>query len=789
MSTFGKLLHRITVPTGGWDATVGPTETATIPAGTYYLPALLDEVADKFATAAGETCTVTAATGEGGTGKVTITFGAATAVTWVDTDLRDILGFDDDLLSDASHVSPGSARSVWLPTCPFLTLNSGKDSRWRGHRDGDFRHAMNMSGHVWARHGQHHVRLEPLRWQAVRRDRIWIANESVTGQSFEQFWLDGVWGEAAWGSPGGPIRWYPDADNDGVWGTYRAIDAMTFLPGQLQESWAGMWGVTMPPMIQVPGDITLGLPPSANFSWAQDDDATALTLVAASSQRASITDAAQTGLDFVDEFTIAGWFYYDGNPSDTVSPLAKWTGTTAGDAYLWQDRETTENAFKFFVKDKGVASQPSVSVAVPPRNQWVYIAQTFNLANAGSLLSAQLKVYYDAELQTPTGSSTRITALNDEATGDFLLGGAFSQHHEGKLFCFRIWSAELTQEELRAEMCSLTPVRTDGLQASWKLQSDYQDDSPNANHLTPLNSPTFEDVLAVQLTDTTPDPDSMITDQEWTADGKSFRGAAPYLLVDAAGDYPTQLTVTKQGGSQSSKTKTVRVEGPNGVPTDGPDDWYLPTEAAHFTALGLAAPDYYVLCDAASGDLTPVIDDGPYGDMIAQDTGHLYEQAVTGWAAKTVGLAEGDSGSWRVTAGVALGESFAVLAYAAVSQTSGTRQILCALGTTNRLALNTGPLRTVHNSVAADGAIDVRDLDTVRQLVWYRNATANASGTRSNLEDIPGTHDEGVDSAEQSSIGPTTGSAAALRFLIFGVFKGANAEQDWDAYLTTLRGD
>jgi hypothetical protein len=788
MSTFGKLLHRITVPTGGWDATVGPTETATIPAGTYYLPALLDEVADKFATAAGETCTVTAATGEGGTGKVTITFGAATAVTWVDTDLRDILGFDDDLLSDASHVSPGSARSVWLPTCPFLTLNSGKDSRWRGHRDGDFRHAMNMSGHVWARHGQHHVRLEPLRWQAIRRDRVWIANESVAGQSFEQWWLDGVWGEATWGSPGGPIRWYPDADNDGVWGTYRVIDAKTFLPDQLQEAWSGMWTVTMPPMIQVPDTTTLGLPPAANFSWSQDEDATALHLVRASSQYATVGDQDELDVSTTGAITVVAQIRFDSLPSPSAGIVTKFGGSPpVGWFFQFRPNQLFLGLFEDSTGTERFLGRGWPGGA-PELDRWYTVAARYDHSIAGDMGDAGALFVDGAQLTSGgSGASAKPSALSN-STHNFNVGAnpGGSAGFDGDPRNVQVYDRALTDDEI----ASLDfPASTDGLQGAWELDGDYTDSSGNGNTLTPTNSPTFEDVLAVQLTDTTPDPDSMITDQEWTADGKSFRGAAPYLLVDAAGDYPTQLTVTKQGGSQSSKTKTVRVEGPNGVPTDGPDDWYLPTEAAHFTALGLAAPDYYVLCDAASGDLTPVIDDGPYGDMIAQDTGHLYEQAVTGWAAKTVGLAEGDSGSWRVTAGVALGESFAVLAYAAVSQTSGTRQILCALGTTNRLALNTGPLRTVHNSVAADGAIDVRDLDTVRQLVWYRNATANASGTRSNLEDIPGTHDEGVDSAEQSSIGPTTGSAAALRFLVFGVFKGANAEQDWDAYLTTLRGD
>src|SRR3990167_1112188 len=100
--TGGRLEGQITVPTGGWTATVGGP--ATIAAGTYYAAAFLAAVGAAFATAGSTTCAASASLGVSGTGLVTITFGSATAITWVSTDLRDILGFAGNSGSATSHV-------------------------------------------------------------------------------------------------------------------------------------------------------------------------------------------------------------------------------------------------------------------------------------------------------------------------------------------------------------------------------------------------------------------------------------------------------------------------------------------------------------------------------------------------------------------------------------------------------------------------------------------------------------------------------------------------------------
>jgi hypothetical protein len=553
MPTFGRLLARITVPTGGWDTTVGGT-TATVAAGTYYLPDLLEEVADKFATAAGETCVATADIGENGTGQVTITFGAATAVQWVDTDLRDLLGFDDNLLAEEEHESPHSARSVWLPNCPYDARNDHLSS-YRGHRRGDYRDAHNMGGHVWARHGQHHVREESLRWAAVKRERVQLSHESVANQSFERFFLDGVWGEAAWGTPGGPIRFYPDAGNEGIWGTYRVLGAGELAPEHYVDGWAGgPWTVQMPPLVRVPGTESLGLPPAANFSWSQDEDAKALHLERASNQFASISDASQAGLDITGAIAFVVLFRLSALPTveaNTTILVGKDNAGTQRSYHFGIDNAGKPRLAVFDSSNAEYRIEAAGAVAWQ-LNRFYRLSGYFDPASSGVKGALRLD---GAELSV-TSVGTPPAVLHD-STSNVTIGGLTSGRLNGDLRNVQVYDRALTDDEI----ASLDfPVSTDGLQGAWSFDGVYTDSSGNGNTLTSSGSPTFEDVLAVQLTDTTPDPDSMITDQEWTADGKNFRGAAPYLLVDAAGDYPTQLTVTKEGGSQSSKTKTVRVE-------------------------------------------------------------------------------------------------------------------------------------------------------------------------------------------------------------------------------------
>lgn len=260
MATFGKIEYQITVPTGGWDTTVGGA-TKTIPAGTYYLSSpgsgardFLDEVKTQFGASS-----VAGSLAENGTGLITIQFSGSTAIAWVDTEVRDILGFTADSASATSHTGTKHARGIWMPNTSSFRLNSG--GNWRGHMESDYRSVRNYAGYVWVRSGQSCTILEPLFWGGLKRHKVWIANETDSGyanQSLQRFWLDGVWGQAAWGTPGGPIRYHENAADDATYGTYRVLDSAMFLPEQVSEGLAHLWKWRMPKMVMVPGADSYG---------------------------------------------------------------------------------------------------------------------------------------------------------------------------------------------------------------------------------------------------------------------------------------------------------------------------------------------------------------------------------------------------------------------------------------------------------------------------------------------------------------------------------------------------
>lgn len=246
----GRLEGRITVPTGGWDTTVGGG-TATIPAGTYYPTTFLAEVATRFATASSTTCSATGGTGENGNGLTTIVFGVAKSITWVDTEVRDILGFTGNQSAAVTHVGTQHIRNLWLPDCHYAAPNSIGDS-FRGYRVADVRSAENAAGYVWTHMGQEKV-WTWLRWPAVTRAKTWQANETTVNASWERFCRDALWGVASWGTPGGPVRFYPNAGLS-TYATYAVPGVTDIQPSPRYEGWVGgPHTIEIPRLVMVPG--------------------------------------------------------------------------------------------------------------------------------------------------------------------------------------------------------------------------------------------------------------------------------------------------------------------------------------------------------------------------------------------------------------------------------------------------------------------------------------------------------------------------------------------------------
>lgn len=222
------------------------------------------------------------------------------------------------------------------------------------------------------------------------------------------------------------------------------------------------------------------------------------------------------------------------------------------------------------------------------------------------------------------------------------------------------------------------------------------------------------------------------------------------------------------------------------VPKDGPGAVFVPTTAAQFTALGIEVPTLCFPCQEASGNLIPSIG----SIQLPPTTTPLYQQAVTGWTRKFVGLDTGTADRFTTTDSgldVAAGESYAMMCYASVSNSGAIRPLMAAQGSANLIEINTsGVPRTVHNSVATAFAASHSDLTVVHPWQWYRDATANASGGRTDLQEVTGTHNEAAFSAVDRGLGRSGSNSPDVRCCWIAMWKGAIAETINKSTLTKL---
>lgn len=229
------------------------------------------------------------------------------------------------------------------------------------------------------------------------------------------------------------------------------------------------------------------------------------------------------------------------------------------------------------------------------------------------------------------------------------------------------------------------------------------------------------------------------------------------------------------------------------VPRDGPRGVFLPTTAAHWTALGLPPPLVQVNCQAAANPLTPLIGSGNFA---ANGLGHLYQQNVADWLTTFLGTVDGSMGQYWGNFDAALdwsaGESAAVLTYASIANPGGTRDIFANQdGAThgNRYRMTSSPyngsLTTYVANVPLDSAPEIySDLARVRALMWFRNATAKRSGSMTDTAYFPArVHDESAYGGNatpgtRKTIGASYSGVAApdSRVGLYAIWNGPDAE-------------
>lgn len=222
----------------------------TVPAGQYYwtgagglfaaLANALDGDAPAFApwsvTEAGGRITV--ASGAGGTWDLA----------WTDGDLRDLLGFDADLISQISAEGALHLPGLFLPNAPYRSLNGG--GSWRGTIESDLSQTITASGQVYSMLSGTRRR-NPIEWRGLARNKTWQVNEALANESLETFYLDAILGTKWWGAAGGPVLWFPDEGDLATSNEYSVVSADKYAPQQLQQNFTGYW-IAQLDLVEVP---------------------------------------------------------------------------------------------------------------------------------------------------------------------------------------------------------------------------------------------------------------------------------------------------------------------------------------------------------------------------------------------------------------------------------------------------------------------------------------------------------------------------------------------------------
>jgi hypothetical protein len=250
----GMLEGTVTVPTGGWDVAANAgagSFTATVPAGDYFVTDLADELEQQLNAGAGGTWTITISKADlTGTGIVTVSNTAEWSLAWTDTDLRDVLGHNDNFVSipaGQSRTFDFPATGIWIPDCP----------KWTPYGDGNFERNTDLrqsiapsGGGVKTLVGNTFDFLDSMRWDMVGNARA--VGLDAPG-SWQHFWSALFTGRFTYIQAGKPVRLHWSADDSGgvAANTVNLVVPTTSSMDAVTQGWTGLYRITIPRMVKV----------------------------------------------------------------------------------------------------------------------------------------------------------------------------------------------------------------------------------------------------------------------------------------------------------------------------------------------------------------------------------------------------------------------------------------------------------------------------------------------------------------------------------------------------------
>lgn len=213
-----------------------------------------------------------------------------------------------------------------------------------------------------------------------------------------------------------------------------------------------------------------------------------LDLELSSSQYASITDAAQTGLDITGDISIEAWINLESLPAagTQASIIQKFLTTGNKRGYLFAVYESAGSYYlNFVLSSDGTYSAGSDTVVAwtPTVGVWYHVAVTW-------LASGKTAKFYVNTSQQGTDQSTTVGSINDTDTA-VQIGYNNANYFDGKIDEIRVWNDVRTPTEIANNYNQILQGDEAGLVGYWRFGNNYVDLTSNKNNLTPVSSPAF----------------------------------------------------------------------------------------------------------------------------------------------------------------------------------------------------------------------------------------------------------------------------------------------------------
>lgn len=225
-SDLGKLEGQLVVPNGtGYRMTVNGTTVTVLTAGGGYWPtsttSFLTSIKVVLTAMFGGTWTATVSDGDTGTGKVTLTWsGGVFTVAWIDTALRDALGFTIDLSGAATYTGASATPYVWLPNRRRWLPPTPEG--YKGLPVVDTTTTVSSSGHVRSLYTARRY-VTRLWFRYLSGAKTWRVFESVTNESLQTFWETTI-------GAGLPVRYHHDRSDDATYNEWHVAPVFAVAP-------------------------------------------------------------------------------------------------------------------------------------------------------------------------------------------------------------------------------------------------------------------------------------------------------------------------------------------------------------------------------------------------------------------------------------------------------------------------------------------------------------------------------------------------------------------------------